>query len=163
MLDRADEIKGIADRIMGYEHFIFLGDRQNYPIALEGALKFKEVAYVHAEGMPSSEMKHGPIALVDHRVPSLFVITEGFSPETLSNIQEIKSRRGFVVVITHHAIEKDLLGKGVDIVFSCKDTGEQYSQSLVLNIVLQLLSYYIAVGRGLNPDRPRNLAKCVTV
>ena len=163
ILDRTDEIKEIADRIMGYDHFLFLGDRQNYPIALEGALKFKEVAYVHAEGMPSSEMKHGPIALVDHRVPSLFVMTEGFSPETLSNIQEIKSRKGFVVVITHHTVENDLLWKGVDIVFSCKDTGEQYSQSLVLNIVLQLLSYYIAVGRGINPDRPRNLAKCVTV
>ncbi len=163
VLERIDEIKEIADRIMGYEHFLFLGDRQNYPIALEGALKFKEVAYVHAEGMPSSEMKHGPIALVDHRVPSLFIITEGFSPETLSNIQEIKSRRGFVVVITHHAVGNDLLCQDIDIVFSCKNTGEQYSQSLVLNVVLQLLSYYIAVGRGINPDRPRNLAKCVTV
>jgi glucosamine--fructose-6-phosphate aminotransferase (isomerizing) len=163
VLNRAGEIKEIANRIMGYEHFLFLGDGQNYPIALEGALKFKEVAYVHAEGMPSSEMKHGPIALVDHRVPSLFIISEGFSPETLSNIQEIKSRRGFVVVITHHAICHNFLDKGVDIVFSCEDTGEQYSQSLVLNVVLQLLSYYIAVGRGINPDRPRNLAKCVTV
>jgi len=163
ILDRTDEIKEIADRIMGYDHFLFLGDRQNYPIAMEGALKFKEVAYVHAEGMPASEMKHGPIALVDHRVPSLFVMTEGFAPETLSNIQEIKSRRGFVVVITHRAVENDLLWKGVDVVFSCKNTGEQYSQSLVLNVVLQLLSYYIAVGRGINPDRPRNLAKCVTV
>ena len=163
ILDRTDEIKEIADRIMGYDHFLFLGDRQNYPIAMEGALKFKEVAYVHAEGMPSSEMKHGPIALVDHRVPSLFVMTEGFAPETLSNIQEIKSRKGFVVVVTHRAVEDDLLWKGIDIVFSCKNTGEQYSQSLVLNVVLQLLSYYIAVGRGINPDRPRNLAKCVTV
>jgi glucosamine--fructose-6-phosphate aminotransferase (isomerizing) len=90
-------------------------------------------------------------------------MTEGFSPETLSNIQEIKSRKGFVVVITHRAVEDDLLWKGIDIVFSCKNTGEQYSQSLVLNVVLQLLSYYIAVGRGINPDRPRNLAKCVTV
>ena len=162
VLDRTDEIKEIANRIMGYEHFLFLGDRQNYPIALEGALKFKEVAYVHAEGMPSSEMKHGPIALVDHRVPSLFIITEGFSPETLSNIQEIKSRRGFVVAITHDAIKNDLEDLA-DITFSCKDTGEQFSQSLVLNVVLQLLSYYIAVKRGINPDRPRNLAKCVTV
>lgn len=163
VLDQRGDIKEIADRIMGYDHFLFLGDRQNYPIALEGALKFKEVAYVHAEGMPASEMKHGPIALVDHRTPSLFVVTEGFSPETLSNIQEIKSRRGFVVVITHKAVEEDLLRKGIDVVFSCEDTGEQYSQSLVLNVVLQLLSYYIAVGRGINPDRPRNLAKCVTV
>ena len=163
VLNRTDEIKGIADRIIGYEHFLFLGDRQNYPIALEGALKFKEVAYVHAEGMPSSEMKHGPIALVDHRVPSLFLVTEGFAPETLSNIKEIKSRRGVVVVITHEEVEKHLLWDGVDMVFSCKDTGEQFSQSLLLNIVLQLLSYYIAVGRGINPDRPRNLAKCVTV
>ncbi len=162
VLDRTDEIKEIADRIMGYEHFLFLGDRQNYPIALEGALKFKEVAYVHAEGMPSSEMKHGPIALVDHRVPSLFVMTEGFSPESLTNIQEIKSRRGFVVAITHDAIKNDLEDLA-DITFSCKDTGEQFSQSLVLNVVLQLLSYYIAVKRGINPDRPRNLAKCVTV
>jgi len=162
VLDRTDEIIELADRIMGYEHFLFLGDRQNYPIALEGALKFKEVAYVHAEGMPSSEMKHGPIALVDHRVPSLFIITKGFSPETLSNVQEIKSRKGFVVAITHDAIKNDLENLA-DITFSCKDTGEQFSQSLVLNVVLQLLSYYIAVKRGINPDRPRNLAKCVTV
>ena len=162
ILERTDEIESIADRIMGYEHFLFLGDRQNYPIALEGALKFKEVAYVHAEGMPSSEMKHGPIALVDHRVPSLFVMTEGFLPESISNIQEIKARKGFVIVIAHDSIVgefKDI----ADIVFSCIDTGEQYSQSLVLKVVLQLLSYYIAVRRGINPDRPRNLAKCVTV
>ena len=163
ILLRSDEIKEIARSIMGYEHFLFLGDRHNYPIALEGALKFKEVAYVHAEGMPASEMKHGPIALVDHRVPSLFIVSEGFSKETMTNIQEIKSRRGFVVVITHNSIEEEFIGKGVDIVFSCGDTGEKYSQSLVLNFVLQLLSYYVAVNRGINPDRPRNLAKCVTV
>lgn len=162
LFNRTDEIKKISDRIMGYEHFLFLGDRHNYPIALEGALKFKEVAYVHAEGMPSSEMKHGPIALVDHRVPSLFVITEGFSPESLTNMQEIRSRKGLVVAITHDAIQHEV-GELADIVFSCRDTGEQFSQSLVLNVVLQLLSYYIAVERGINPDRPRNLAKCVTV
>ena len=156
------EIKRVADRIIGYEHFLFLGDRQNYPIALEGALKFKEVAYVHAEGMPSSEMKHGPIALVDHRIPSLFIMTEGYSPESFSNIQEIKSRRGLVMVITHDEIEDDFKDIA-DIVISCRDTGESFSQSLALNIILQLLSYYIAVGRGINPDRPRNLAKCVTV
>ena len=163
VLERSEEIKSIAERIMGYEHFLFLGDRHNYPVALEGALKFKEVSYVHAEGMPSSEMKHGPIALVDHRVPSLVVMTEGFAKETLSNIREIKSRRGFIVVISHEAVQKDLLLDGVDLSFFCKNTGEPYSQSLVINIVLQLLSYYIAVGRGINPDRPRNLAKCVTV
>ena len=152
----------MADRIIGYENFLFLGDRQNYPIALEGALKFKEVAYVHAEGMPSSEMKHGPIALVDHRTPSLFIMTEGYSPESLSNIQEIKSRRGLVMVITHDEIKDDFKDLA-DITISCRDTGESFSQSLALNIILQLLSYYIAVGRGINPDRPRNLAKCVTV
>tara|TARA_Y100000590_G_scaffold38864_4_gene41646 strand:- start:1579 stop:3141 length:1563 start_codon:yes stop_codon:yes gene_type:complete len=162
LIHRVDEIKQIADRIMGYEHFLFLGDRHNYPIALEGALKFKEVAYVHAEGMPSSEMKHGPIALVDYRVPSMFVITEGVSPETLANMQEIKCRKGLVLAITHDSIKSDI-EKIADIVFSCKDTGEEFSQSLVLNVVLQLLSYYIAVERGINPDRPRNLAKCVTV
>ena len=162
MVERGDEIQDIAKRIMGYDHFIFLGDRQNYPIALEGALKFKEVAYVHAEGMPASEMKHGPIALVDYKVPSLFIVTENFRPETISNIKEIRSRRGFVVIITHDAIRDKLEDLG-DIVFSCKDTGEQYSQSLVCNVVLQLLAYYIAVGRGINPDKPKNLAKCVTV
>ena len=162
LMKRASAIKDIAKRIMGYDHFLFLGDRQNYPIALEGALKFKEVAYVHAEGMPASEMKHGPIALVDYKVPSLFIVTEGFRPETISNIKEIRSRRGFVVIITHDAIRDKLEDLG-DIVFSCKDTGEQYSQSLVCNVVLQLLAYYIAVGRGINPDKPKNLAKCVTV
>ena len=162
LLGRREEIQEIAYRIMGYEHFLFLGDRQNYPIALEGALKFKEVAYVHAEGMPSSEMKHGPIALVDYKVPSLFLMTEGFTPESVSNIQEIKSRKGLIVMITHDAIKENLLSLA-DIAFSCKDTGGPYSQSLILNIVLQLLSYYIAVERGINPDRPRNLAKSVTV
>ena len=162
LMKRSSVIKDIAKRIMGYDHFLFLGDRQNYPIALEGALKFKEVAYVHAEGMPASEMKHGPIALVDYKVPSLFVVTEDFRLETISNIKEIRSRRGFVVIITHDAICDKLEGLG-DIVFSCKDTGEKYSQSLVCNVVLQLLAYYIAVGRGINPDKPKNLAKCVTV
>jgi len=162
LMKRSSVIKDIAKRIMGYDHFLFLGDRQNYPIALEGALKFKEVAYVHAEGMPASEMKHGPIALVDYKVPSLFVVTEDFRLETISNIKEIRSRRGFVVIITHDAIRDKLEGLG-DIVFSCKDTGEKYSQSLVCNVVLQLLAYYIAVGRGINPDKPKNLAKCVTV
>ena len=162
LLDRSEEIKEIAYRIMGYDHFLFLGDRQNYPIALEGALKFKEVSYVHAEGMPSSEMKHGPIALVDYKVPSLFLMTEGFIPESVSNIQEIKSRKGLIIIITHDSL-KDNLSSLANITFSCKDTGESYSQSLVLNVVLQLLSYYIAVERGINPDRPRNLAKSVTV
>ena len=112
--------------------------------------------------MPSSEMKHGPIALVDKNVPSLFIVTAGFTPETISNINEIQSREGPVVIITHDSI-KDKFSGLTDVVFSCKDTGEPYSQSLILNVVLQLLSYYIAVKKGINPDRPKNLAKCVTV
>jgi len=162
LIVRSEEIKSIAQRISGYDHFLFLGDRQNYPIALEGALKFKEVAYLHAEGMPSAEMKHGPIALVDYKVPSLFLMTKKLSPESLSNIQEIKCRKGLVIVITHEEV-KDKFTYLADIVFSCKDVHEPYSQSLVLNIVLQFLAYYIALERGLNPDRPRNLAKSVTV
>ena len=162
IIRRKVELKSLAEQIMEYDHFLFLGDRQNYPIALEGALKFKEVSYVHAEGMPSSEMKHGPIALVDKNVPSLFIVTDGFTPETISNINEIKSREGPVIIITHDAI-KDRFKDLTDVIFSCKDTGEQYSQSLILNVVLQLLSYYIAVKKGINPDRPKNLAKCVTV
>ena len=162
IIQRKDELKSLAAQIMDYDHFLFLGDRQNYPIALEGALKFKEVSYVHAEGMPSSEMKHGPIALVDENVPSLFVVTDGFTPETISNIHEIKSREGPIITITHDAI-KDRFTDLTDIIFVCEDTGEQYSQSLLLNIVLQLLSYYMAVKKGINPDRPKNLAKCVTV
>lgn len=162
LIVRSAEIKSIAQRISGYDHFLFLGDRQNYPIALEGALKFKEVAYLHAEGMPSAEMKHGPIALVDYKVPSLFLMTKELSRESLSNIQEIKCRNGVVIVITHEEVESKF-DHLADIVFSCKDVNEPYSQSLVLNVVLQLLSYYIALERGLNPDRPRNLAKSVTV
>jgi len=107
-------------------------------------------------------MKHGPIALVDYKVPSLFLMTEGFIPESVSNIQEIKSRKGLIIIITHDSL-KDNLSSLANITFSCKDTGESYSQSLILNVVLQLLSYYIAVERGINPDRPRNLAKSVTV
>lgn len=162
VIHRKGELKSLVEQIMDYDHFLFLGDRQNYPIALEGALKFKEVSYVHAEGMPSSEMKHGPIALVDKNVPSLFIVTAGFTPETISNINEIKSREGPVIIITHDSIKDKFTGL-TDVIFSCRDTGEQYSQSLILNVVLQLLSYYMAVKKDINPDRPKNLAKCVTV
>ncbi|MFP6762574.1 MAG: SIS domain-containing protein, partial [Planctomycetaceae bacterium] len=138
-----------------------LGRLYNFPVALEGALKLKEISYIHAEGYPAAEMKHGPIALVDEQTPSVFVVPRGgIYPKVMSNLEEIKARRGPVIAI---ACESDhQISKLADEVIFVPEVDE-FLQPLVTSIPLQLLSYHIAMLRGCNVDRPRNLAKSVTV
>lgn len=156
-----DAVAEIAARYSHFENFLYLGRLYNFPVALEGALKLKEISYVHAEGYPAAEMKHGPIALVDESTPSVFVIPRGgIYPKVISNLQEVRARRGPVIAIACEGDDK--IADLVDDVVYVPDVDE-YLQPLVTSIPLQFLSYHIACNRGCNVDRPRNLAKSVTV
>ncbi|KAA0991256.1 glutamine--fructose-6-phosphate transaminase (isomerizing) [Dyadobacter aurulentus] len=161
MFESSDKIKEIAFIFTYARNFIYLGRGLNFPVALEGALKLKEISYIHAEGYPAAEMKHGPIALIDEDMPVVFLATKDSSYEKIvSNIQEVKARKGRVIAIV---TEGDTLIPGmVDFVIEVPTTHEILTP-LVSVIPLQLLSYYIAVMRGRNVDQPRNLAKSVTV
>jgi glucosamine--fructose-6-phosphate aminotransferase (isomerizing) len=156
-----DQVEAIADKYFGFNNFLYLGRLYNFPVALEGALKLKEISYIHAEGYPAAEMKHGPIALVDGQTPSVFVIPkDGIYPKVVSNKEEVKARKGPVIAI---ACEGDTeVARIADNVIYVPDV-EEYLQPPVCAIPLQLLSYHIALLRGCNVDRPRNLAKSVTV
>ena len=160
-LECHDQIKDIAQKYCDYDNFLYLGRLYNFPVALEGALKLKEISYIHAEGYPAAEMKHGPIALVDERTPSLFIAPRGhIYPKVMSNLEEIKARKGPVIALACEGDAKlDQLAD--DVVYV--PFVEEYLQPLVCSIPLQLLSYEIAMLRGCNVDRPRNLAKSVTV
>ena len=140
---------------------MYLGRQFNFPTALEGALKLKEISYVHAEGYPAAEMKHGPIALVDEHTPSVFLIPRGqVYDKVISNLQEIKARGGPVIAVV---CEGDgTAAKLADDVIEVPAV-EEYLQPIVAVIPLQLLAYHIAVARGCDVDKPRNLAKSVTV
>ncbi len=156
-----EAVAEIADRYSHFENFLYLGRLYNFPVALEGALKLKEISYVHAEGYPAAEMKHGPIALVDEQTPSVFVIPRGgIYPKVISNLQEVRARKGPVIAIACEGDDK--IADLVDDVVYVPDVDE-YLQPLVTSIPLQFLSYHIACNRGCNVDRPRNLAKSVTV
>lgn len=156
-----DHIKQIALKYARAEDFFFLGRQYNFPVALEGALKLKELSYIHAEGYPAAEMKHGPIAMIDENTPTVFVIpTDVLYEKTLSNLEEIKARKGPIIAvatednpeIARHVNDVILVPKTLDPVFP------------LLGVVpLQLLAYHIAVARGCDVDKPRNLAKSVTV
>ena len=148
--------------IFTYAHnFIYLGRGYNYPAALEGALKLKEISYIHAEGYPAAEMKHGPIALIDERMPVVVIATtDSVYEKTISNIQEIKARKGRVVAIVSEGDER--VADIADYCIEVPKTDERFAP-LVSAIPLQLLAYYIAVTKGTNVDQPRNLAKSVTV
>jgi glucosamine--fructose-6-phosphate aminotransferase (isomerizing) len=161
ILRSAEEIKDISKLFTFASNFIFLGRGLNFPVALEGALKLKEISYIHAEGYPAAEMKHGPIALIDEDMPVVFIATKDSSYEkVVSNIQEVKARKGRVIAIVS---EGDVQVKEmVDFAIEVPNTDE-ILQPLLTVIPLQLLSYYIAVMRGRNVDQPRNLAKSVTV
>ena len=156
-----DEAERIAEKYHMRNNFLYLGRLQNFPVALEGALKLKEISYVHAEGYPAAEMKHGPIALVDEDTPSVFVVPKGgIYPKVISNLEEVKARKGPVIAI---ACEGDTrIAELADDVLYVPDVPD-YLQPIVASIPLQFLSYHIAVMRGCNVDRPRNLAKSVTV
>lgn len=156
-----DEIKAIADEFRNAHNFLYLGRGANFPVALEGALKLKEISYIHAEGYPAAEMKHGPIALIDENMPVVFIVPkDGIYEKVISNLQEVRARRGRIIAIAN---EDDHEIEGMaEFVIRVPRTYGYFGP--ILNIIpLQLLSYYMAVARGTNVDQPRNLAKSVTV
>jgi len=156
-----ERVKEIAAKFKDSTNCLFLGRGSSFPVALEGALKLKEISYIHAEGYPAAEMKHGPIALIDDEMPVVFIATQHSSYEkVISNIQEVKARKGHVIAIV---TEGDTEVRNMaDYVIEIPQTNEAFVP-LVATIPLQLLAYHIAVMRGCNVDQPRNLAKSVTV
>ncbi|MGN0032378.1 MAG: glutamine--fructose-6-phosphate transaminase (isomerizing) [Candidatus Limimorpha sp.] len=161
-LERSGNIvKEVAEQMKDCSNALYLGRLQNFPVALEGALKLKEISYIHAEGYPAAEMKHGPIALIDKNMPVIFIATNKSTYEkVVSNVQEVKTRQGKIISIV---TEGDELIKGMsDYVIEIPDTVCTFSP-LLATVPLQLLAYYIAVLRGCDVDQPRNLAKSVTV
>lgn len=161
LLKEDKHIKTIATIYKSVPNFLYLGRGYNFPVALEGALKLKEISYIHAEGYPAAEMKHGPIALIDENMPVVVIATnKGYYEKVVSNIQEIKSRQGqlIAVVTKGDTTVKEIANHSIEI----PETLEAFTP-LLTTIPLQLLSYHIAVMRGCNVDQPRNLAKAVTV
>ena len=165
-LKLSDRIKKLASRVRHHRDFLYLGRGINYPIALEGALKLKEISYIHAEGYPAGEMKHGPIALIDDDLPVVAIAAEDVVFEkAISNIQEAKSRGGQVIVVTNagkRCAFDEILDKDRDVILEVPDA-HPLMLPLLLVIPLQLLAYHVAVQRGCDVDQPRNLAKSVTV
>jgi glucosamine--fructose-6-phosphate aminotransferase (isomerizing) len=161
VLKTEDQIKYIADIYKDATNALYLGRGYSFPVALEGALKLKEISYIHAEGYPAAEMKHGPIALIDEAMPVFVIATKGASYEkVVSNIQEVKARKGKIIAIV---TEGDTVVKGIaDHVIEIPETPDALVPLLSV-VPLQLISYHIAVMRGCNVDQPRNLAKSVTV
>jgi glutamine---fructose-6-phosphate transaminase (isomerizing) len=156
-----DEVKELARELMHSQDFLYLGRGVNYPIALEGALKLKEISYIHAEGYPAGEMKHGPIALIDEKMPVVVLAPrDRYFEKTIGNLKEVESRGGKVIVLTD-----DLKTSKEVSVFRLLTLpkASHYLTPIVMTIPLQLLAYYIAVHRGTDVDQPRNLAKSVTV
>jgi len=160
-LETNDKIKEIAARYKDAHNFLYLGRGLSFPIALEGALKLKEISYIHAEGYPAAEMKHGPIALIDENMPVVFIATNMSAHEKIiSNIQEVKARKGKVIAIVNKGDSE--IKSLADELIELPETDDLLSP-LVSIVPLQLLSYHIALMRGCNVDQPRNLAKSVTV
>lgn len=160
-LSQAEEIKQLAYKYKDARDFLYLGRGYNFPIALEGALKLKEISYIHAEGYPAAEMKHGPIALVDENLPVVFIATkDSYHEKIISNIQEIKARKGKVIAVITEG--DDVITKMADDVIVVPAADELVAPMLSV-IPMQLLAYYIGVAKGLDVDKPRNLAKSVTV
>jgi len=161
ILKRAAEIEELAEEFKRAQNFLYLGRGYNFPTALEGALKLKEISYIHAEGYPAAEMKHGPIALIDEMMPVVFIAPhDSVFDKVVSNVQEVKARRGTVIAITSRD-EPSLKGK-LDYEFRIPETIDMLTPVLA-SVPLQLLAYHVAVKRGANVDQPRNLAKSVTV
>jgi glucosamine--fructose-6-phosphate aminotransferase (isomerizing) len=154
-------IERIAEKYKDAADFLFLGRGYNFPIALEGALKLKEISYIHAEGYPAAEMKHGPIALVDENLPVVFVATkDSYYEKIVSNVQEIKARKGKVIAVA--TVGDEVIPGMADDVMFVPDADEAIAPLLSV-VPLQLLSYYVGLYKGLDVDKPRNLAKSVTV
>ena len=161
VLDRAPEVEELASRFDGSTNALYLGRGVNFPVALEGALKLKEISYIHAEGYPAAEMKHGPIALIDENMPVVVVAPrDAVHGKIVSNIQEVRARGGKVIAIVNKDDEE--ISRLAEATFIVPETLDLLTPILTV-IPLQLLSYYVAVNRGCNVDQPRNLAKSVTV
>ncbi len=161
ILKNAAEIKSIAEKYKEATDFLFLGRGYNFPIALEGALKLKEISYIHAEGYPAAEMKHGPIALVDENLPVVFVATkDSYHEKIVSNMQEIKARKGKIISII---TEGDTISPTLSNDYFSIPPADELIAPLLSVIPLQLLSYYTGIAKGIDVDKPRNLAKSVTV
>ncbi|MEK6601880.1 MAG: SIS domain-containing protein, partial [Candidatus Binatota bacterium] len=155
------ELENLARELSGAADFLYLGRGINYPIALEGALKLKEISYIHAEGYPAGEMKHGPIALIDEKMPVVVLLPKDrYFQKTLGNLKEVESRDGKVVVLTDQ--DPSSIGAATYRVLTVPKAS-YFLTPIVLTIPLQLLAYHIAVHRGTDVDQPRNLAKSVTV
>jgi glucosamine--fructose-6-phosphate aminotransferase (isomerizing) len=161
VLEQSELVKQIALKFCERENWLFLGRGYHYPVALEGALKLKEISYIHAEGMPAAEMKHGPIALINEGMPVVFIAPQGNQyDKVISNIEEVRARGGVVIAV---ATEGDTqIQRYSDHVVYVPDVSEPL-QPLLTVVPLQLLAYHCAVARGCNVDKPRNLAKSVTV
>lgn len=156
-----DQIRELAEQYKDARNFLYLGRGYNFPVALEGALKLKEISYIHAEGYPAAEMKHGPIALIDEEMPVVFLATNQSAYEKIvSNVQEVKARKGKIIAVVHKGDTQ--LRDLADHIIEVPETEEVLSPLLSI-VPLQLLAYHIAILRGCNVDQPRNLAKSVTV
>jgi glucosamine--fructose-6-phosphate aminotransferase (isomerizing) len=156
-----EQVQRIAQKYAHANNFLYLGRQYHYPVALEGALKLKEISYIHAEGYPAAEMKHGPIALVDEETPSVFLMPHGpIFDKVMSNLMEVKARRGPVIAITTEG-DEEVVAVADDVV--AVPAVPEYLQPIVTAVPLQLLAYHIALLRGCDVDKPRNLAKSVTV
>jgi glutamine---fructose-6-phosphate transaminase (isomerizing) len=161
ILERAADVEAVAEEFKRAQNFLYLGRGYNFPSALEGALKLKEISYIHAEGYPAAEMKHGPIALIDEMMPVVFIAPhDAVFDKVVSNVQEVKARKGTVVAVTTR--DEEALHGLLDYEFRIPETMDMLTPVLA-SVPLQLLAYYIAVKRGCNVDQPRNLAKSVTV
>ncbi len=161
ILDQSGAIKKIAEKYKHYQDFLFLGRKYNYPAALEGALKLKEISYIHAEGCAAGEMKHGPIAMVSPEFPTVAIVpTDSVLEKTLSNLEEICARRGPILAIATEG-NKDIASIARDVIFIPKTI--EALQPILAVVPLQLFAYHVSAGLGLDVDRPRNLAKSVTV
>jgi len=161
LLRQGEELERLSHQFYAKRHFLYLGRGINYPVALEGALKLKEISYIHAEGYPAGEMKHGPIALIDEQMPVVVLAPQDRTYEKiLANIEEVKTRDGIVIAFGNEG-DQDL-GKRVDHLFTIPRTSPLLTP-ILFSLPLQLLAYYIAVRKGCDVDQPRNLAKSVTV
>jgi glucosamine--fructose-6-phosphate aminotransferase (isomerizing) len=161
VLSQAEKIKTLAEKYYQYQNFIYIGRKYNYPIALEGALKLKELSYIHAEGLSSGEMKHGFIALVDENLPTVSLCTQDSVYEKqFSNMEEIKARKGKILAIANQGDDR-VKSLSDDVIYV--PLVNELLAPIVNLVPLQLFAYYISVLRGLDVDQPRNLAKSVTV
>ena len=160
LLKEHKKVEKIAKKYQNAKNFLYLARGFNFPIALEGALKLKEISYIHAEGYPAAEMKHGPIALIDDKMPVVFIVTKSAYDKIVSNIREVKSRGGKIIIITSQ--DKDELKEYSDDIIYIPET-HKFLSPIISAIPLQLLAYYIATYKGCDVDQPRNLAKSVTV